>query len=89
MRGGSRWFVLLESRSGVGFSFVAVRFSGWKSVTIAKARGVSGDGARVLWVCELTLLVVDEDEEEEEEAEENSYICELRSAITLPVGVRP
>lgn len=75
--------------SGVGFSLVAVRFSGWKSVTIAKARGVSGEGVRVLWWRRWSLLVlavvlvVEEGVEEE-----NSYVCELRRAITEPVGVR-
>jgi len=78
--------------SGFGFPFVAARFSGWKSVTIAKARGVSGKGVWVLWwwSCWLLLvLVVGLAVEEEVEEEANSYVCELRRAITEPVGVRP
>ena len=62
-----------------------MRFSGWKEVTRAKERGVLGSGAWVGWlvVFLLTVVVVSE------VGEGNSYVCELRMAITLPVGVRP
>ena len=84
VRDGSSGFTLLFG-SGSIFSFVTMRFSGWKEVTRAKERGVLGSGARVGWlvVFLLTVVVVSE------VGEGNSYVCELRMAITLPVGVRP
>ena len=68
------------------FSFVTMRFSGWKEVTRAKERGVLGEGGRVGWLMAflLTVVVV-----VSEVGEGNSYVCELRMAITFPVGVRP
>lgn len=84
VRDGSSGFTLLFGFGSI-FSFVTMRFSGWKEVIRAKERGVLGSGARVGWlvVFLLTVVVVSE------VGEGNSYVCELRMAITLPVGVRP
>ena len=85
VRDGSSGFTLLFGFGSI-FSFVTMRFSGWKEVTRAKERGVLGEGGRVGWlmVFLLTVVVV-----VSEVGEGNSYVCELRMAITLPVGVRP
>ena len=86
VRDGSSGFTLLFGFGSI-FSFVTMRFSGWKEVTRAKERGVLGSGARVGWlvVFLLTVVVV----VVSEVGEGNSYVCELRMAITFPVGVRP